>query len=97
MTWGAVFSNPLTVYRKCSCGETAHDYTGQRDPQGWPFYACRNCRRLVTPRGRRERMLQTHQRIRDLHKEAAIFRRAQDDEAAEALEAEARELERGLR
>lgn len=38
----------LTIYRKCKCGETAHDYAGLRDANGKMVYVCRNCRRERT-------------------------------------------------
>jgi predicted SprT family Zn-dependent metalloprotease len=47
----------LTVYRKCSCGETAHDYTGRRNERGRLVYACRNCRRERVPSDARSRRL----------------------------------------
>lgn len=36
----------LTIYRKCRCGETAHDFS-THDPlwePGTTVYRCRNCR-----------------------------------------------------
>lgn len=35
-----------TIYRKCSCGETAHDYTGRKTPDGYRLHECRNCRKV---------------------------------------------------
>lgn len=44
----------VTIYRKCLCGETAHDYTGDRDASGRRVFACRNCRRRVLVKRRRK-------------------------------------------
>lgn len=42
----------LHIYRKCSCGETAHDYTGRDTADGRLIFACRNCRAERIPRKR---------------------------------------------
>ena len=55
----------LTVYRKCPCGETAHDYKGELTPRvqgrtdigGHLIYACRNCGRQIVPKDARSLML----------------------------------------
>ena len=43
----------LVVYRKCACGETAHDYTGRQNTDGYLLYACRNCYRERAPKDAR--------------------------------------------
>lgn len=41
-----------TIYRKCPCGETAHDYDGHRGNR--PSYKCRNCGAVRVPAKRGE-------------------------------------------
>lgn len=41
----------LTIYRECSCGENAHEYTGYRTPAGYKIYSCRNCYNEIVPTG----------------------------------------------
>ncbi len=39
------------IYRKCSCGETAHDMRAERLAGGWRYvYPCRNCGKLAVNR-----------------------------------------------
>lgn len=38
-----------TIYRKCSCGETAHGYSGRRGERELE-YSCRNCRKVIVHR-----------------------------------------------
>ncbi len=38
-----------TIYRKCPCGETAHELSGRRG-EGELEYTCRNCYRVITSR-----------------------------------------------
>lgn len=51
MTTGAVKTTKIkagarvTIYRKCACGETAHDFRLIPTETGGRYvYACRNCR-----------------------------------------------------
>lgn len=47
-----------SIYRKCSCGETAHDISGDTDaenvrlgfPPGAVTWRCRNCGRRISTR-----------------------------------------------
>jgi len=41
-----------TIYRKCPCGETAHDYDGHVADR--PSYKCRNCNAVRVPRKKGE-------------------------------------------
>lgn len=47
-----------TIYRKCECGETAHDYKYQTAQElkadaGRGVWACRNCGKLALTRARK--------------------------------------------
>lgn len=44
-------SRPRKIYRKCSCGETAHDRRANLNDGRWSYtWACRNCGKLALDR-----------------------------------------------
>ncbi len=73
----------LTVYRKCPCGETAHDYKGELtarlsdgkggwDPNfgGFLIYHCRNCGAEIVPKDARSLMLRNARIAREVERAA---------------------------